>query len=380
MREEEKRVHELQALKDIAESLNEATELEGMLQHVLHKLLQAMNLETGWIFFIDRNGQHELAAEAALPPALLIENKKPMCEGRCWCVDKFVDGRLQKASNIMECKRLEDAIDQQWGDTKDITHHATIPLRAGEERFGLLNVASPRKMHFTKEELAFLEAIAFQIGTTIKRIKLVEQERQYILAAERNRLARDLHDSVKQLLFSITLTARGLQGRTTDEEMKGMLSYIGELSQEAMQEMKTLIWQLRPEGLENGLAHALQAYGSMLGIQIHVTIKGVLCLTQSQEETLWRIGQEAFNNCKKHAGCDEAFVTITVDKEKSSVTMTISDQGAGFSVKETQASLGLKSMKERAELTGGTFCIQSVQGKGTTIAVTLPLQKEREQK
>ncbi|MBO9129327.1 hypothetical protein J7Q84_06385 [Bacillus sp. 165] len=83
MREEEKRMHELQALKEIAESLNEATELERMLEQVLHKLLQAMNLETGWIFFINENGRHELAAYAALPPALLIEQKRPMCEGRC---------------------------------------------------------------------------------------------------------------------------------------------------------------------------------------------------------------------------------------------------------------------------------------------------------
>ena len=90
----------------------------------------------------------------------------------------------------------------------------------GSEKFGLLNVASPHKTHFSEEELALLEAIAFQIGTTIQRIQLVEKERKYVVVAERNRLARDLHDSVKQLLFSIMLTAKGTLNMTKDKNLQ----------------------------------------------------------------------------------------------------------------------------------------------------------------
>ncbi len=63
-----------------------------------------------------------------LPPALTWQKKKPMCEGDCWCVERFVNGRLEKATNIIECKRIEDAIECNWGETEDVTHHATIPL------------------------------------------------------------------------------------------------------------------------------------------------------------------------------------------------------------------------------------------------------------
>ena len=84
------------------------------------------------------------------------------------------------------------------------------------------------------------------------------KERKYVVVAERNRLARDLHDSVKQLLFSIMLTAKGTLNMTQDRDLQEMLSYIGELSQEALQEMTLLIWQLRPEGLEKGLAEAIK--------------------------------------------------------------------------------------------------------------------------
>lgn len=368
----EKEMRRLEALKEIAELLNEATDLQEMLEEVLYTLLQVMNLQTGWIFFIDEKGTHRMLVDTNLPPALTWKEKKPMCEGDCWCVNRFVNGRLEKATNIIECKRIEDAIEYNWGETEEITHHATIPLRAGAEKFGLLNVASPHKMHFSEEELALLESIAFQIGTTIQRIRLVEKERKYVVVAERNRLARDLHDSVKQLLFSIMLTARGTLDMTKDKELQEMLSYIGELSQEALQEMTLLIWQLRPEGLEKGLAEAVRNYGKLLGIQVEIRIDGVISIGDEIEEVLWRVSQEALHNCKKHASCEK--VSVSLKTENNKLNFQIEDDGIGF-IRETvrDSALGLKSMKERIELMKGTFRVRTKLGKGTKIEIQLPV-------
>lgn len=372
MNYDEKEMRRLEALKEIAELLNEATDLQEMLEKVLHTLLQVMNLQTGWVFFIDEKGTHRMLVDTNLPPALTWQEKKPMCEGDCWCVNRFVNGRLEKATNIIECKRIEDAIEYNWGETEEITHHATIPLRAGAEKFGLLNVASPHKTHFSEEELALLEAIAFQIGTTIQRIRLVEKERKYVVVAERNRLARDLHDSVKQLLFSIMLTARGTLDMTKNKELQEMLSYIGELSQEALQEMTLLIWQLRPEGLEKGLAEAVQNYGKLLGIQVAIRIEGVISIGDEIEEVLWRVSQEALHNCKKHASCERVSVNLKI--ENSKLRFQIEDDGIGF-VKEKvrDSALGLTSMKERIELMKGTFRIRTEPGQGTKIEIQLPV-------
>ncbi|OFD80254.1 sensor histidine kinase [Bacillus mycoides] len=369
---DEKEMHRLEALKEIAELLNEATSLPEMLEKVLHTLLQVMNLQTGWIFFIDESGKHRMLVDQNLPSALTWQEKKPMCEGDCWCVERFVNGRLEKATNIIECKRIEDAIECNWGETEDVTHHATIPLRAGSEKFGLLNVASPHKTHFSEEELALLEAIAFQIGTTIQRIQLVEKERKYVVVAERNRLARDLHDSVKQLLFSIMLTAKGTLNMTKDRDLQEMLSYIGELSQEALQEMTLLIWQLRPEGLEKGLAEAIQNYGKLLGIQVEVRIDGMVLIEDEIEEVLWRIGQEALHNCKKHASCEKVCVHLRIEDNK--LHFYIEDNGIGFIQDQVRESaLGLKSMKERIELMRGIFRIKAEPEKGTKIEIQLPV-------
>ncbi|KAA0547667.1 GAF domain-containing sensor histidine kinase [Bacillus sp. BGMRC 2118] len=354
--------------------LNQANDLTQMLPNVLRELLHVTGIKSGWIFLIDDKGEYKLAADYNLPEGLQWKYKQPLCEGSCWCVDKYQKGRLNRAANIMECKRIENVMEYNWGKTEGITHHATVPLRAGNESFGLLNVASPNKTYFSQEELALLEAIAFQIGTAIKRVQLTLQEQEIALLAERNRLARDLHDSVNQLLFSLMLTVRGTKEMTQEPEVKEMLSYIQDLSQEALQEMRALIWQLRPEGLEDGIGSALCSYGKVLGLDVQVEVQGVLELPSKVEEAMWRIGQEALNNCKKHALTKKCHVEINI-KDHRAVVMTIHDKGCGFHYTEGEKmpTIGLAGMKERAEYLGGSFNVVSQIGEGTTISVSLPV-------
>ncbi|WP_174730381.1 histidine kinase [Mesobacillus harenae] len=371
--EKKTRYLELTVLKEIAELLNESTEVLKLLSEVLQKLLHVTGLETGWIFLINEKGEYQLAAHKFLPPALSIQNYEPMCSGMCWCIDKYNRNKLDKATNIIECKRIEEALEERRGDTLGLTHHATVPLRAGEEKFGILNVGSPHKTHFIEEELALLESVAFQIGTALKRINLSHREQETALAGERNRLARDLHDSVNQLLFSLSLTARAGVEMTPDADVKHTFNYIQDLSQEALSEMRALIWQLRPEGLERGIISALKGYAQMLGLSLDTTITGVSNLPSMAEEALWRIGQEALANCKKHSG--ETSVSLVLKIKKNQVTMIVSDNGHGFNynVQTEIPSLGLRSMKERAEALNGKLKLNSKPGKGTAVTVTIPI-------
>jgi two-component system NarL family sensor kinase len=139
--------------------------------------------------------------------------------------------------------------------------------------------------------------------------------------------------------------------------------------------MRSLIWQLRPRGLEHGIVSSLTEYGKMLGLSIHTKVNGVIHLPQQVEEALWRIGQEALANCKKHAQTDEAYLEVKVNSRW--IVMKIFDEGSGFSYKESLElpSLGLKSMRLRTEQIGGTFKLQTSQGQGTTIEITIPLQR-----
>jgi two-component system, NarL family, sensor kinase len=368
----EKRLGELILLKDIAELLNKGTDILTVLSEVLKKLLHVTGLHTGWIFLIDDSGTYELAAKENLPPALLERDCAPMCHGKCWCIGKYRDGRLDKATNIIECKRLEEAIEWQRGETYGLTHHATVPLKAGNEKFGLLNIGSPSKTHFDTDELALLESVALQIGTALKRLKLTLLEQETALVAERNRLARDLHDSVNQLLFSLNLTARGGKELTQEKEVVETFDYIQDLAQEALHEMRALIWQLRPRGLENGIVSALSSYGEMLGLTLDVKVKGVVHLPARVEEVIWRIGQESMANCKKHSGQSEMMLEMNVDKNQ--VIFLLEDQGCGFLYDDKKhiPSIGLRSMKERTEEINGQFLIESYPGKGTKLQVLIP--------
>lgn len=359
-------------LKEIAELLNEETELEPMLQGALEKFLAGTAFQAGWIFFIEDNGRHTLLAHNDLPDALVEENCHFMKAGGCWCVNRFKKGALKKASNIIECKRIVDAIDTKRKGTGGITHHATVPLQSGAERFGLLNVATPGRSEFEEHELALLESAAFQIGSAIKRIQLTKKEQEIALMQERNRLARDLHDSVNQLLFSMTLTARGGVEMTGEEEVKETFVGLQSLAQEALTEMRALIWQLRPRGLEGGIIEAVKGYGDVLGLEVTTDIKGVLSLPSKVEESIFRITQEALTNCKRHANTDK--VSIVIEALSNEIILKIEDKGCGFHAEHIRSlpSVGMTSMQERTRMLGGSFEVDSAPGKGTAIRVSLP--------
>lgn len=359
-------------LKEIAELLNEETDLIPMLKGALSKFLSGTNFETGWIFFINEKGKSELIAHEHLPEALAFNGCQHLKKGGCWCVSRYRNHELEKASNIIECQRIEAAIEANIGDNANITHHATVPLQSGEERFGILNVASPNTVSYTEEELELLESVAFQMGSAIKRINLTKQEQEIALVQERNRLARDLHDSVNQLLFSVTLTARAGIEMSEQQEIKETFKEIQQLTQSALTEMRALIWQLRPKGLESGLIEAIKAYAEMLNIKLTVNVSGVIQFPSRVEETLFRITQEALNNVRKHAGVQEAIIYITVTS--TDILFVIKDEGRGFVIdpKLSLPSIGLQSIKDRAIAIGGTADWVSEIGKGTELLIRLP--------
>ena len=359
-------------LKEIAELLNEETELVPMLKGALHKFLAGTKFDSGWIFFIPPKGKSELIVHEGLPEALSYNGCDHLKKGGCWCVSRYRNDELKKASNIMACQRIESAIAAKVGDHENITHHATVPLQSGQEKFGLLNVASKDTTHFSDEDLNLLESVAFQMGSAIKRIALTNEQQEIALVQERNRLARDLHDSVNQLLFSVTLTARAGIEMSEEEHIKETFKEIQHLTQDALTEMRALIWQLRPKGLESGLVEAIKSYGEMLGLKLTVNVAGVIQLPSRVEETAFRITQEALNNIRRHAGVKEAELFINVTP--TDILLVVKDRGRGFIVgtHTDLPSFGIESIKDRAHAAGGTADWVSELGKGTELLIRLP--------
>ena len=368
----------LALLKEIAEFLNEETEMYSMTQGALKYLIEGSNFTTGWIFFINSVGEHELVSHVALPQSLTADHCHYIKDGSCCCVKAFNQRRLMKASNIVNCSRINLASKAFPSQNDNITHHATVPLKSGQEQFGILNVASPNTEIYSDEDLELLESVAFQLGSAIKRIYLTDREKEAAKINERNRLARDLHDSVNQMLFSVKLTAHAAYGMSNESIAKQAFKTIEETSQNAVNEMRALIWQLKPVGLEQGLIHALTAYSKLIFAasfsQLNVNVEGLIDLSNEIEENIYRALQECINNVKKHADTNK--MDLTLKQMNDILYIDVIDYGQGFEIDNVQiaSSHGINNIKQRVKLLRGKVTFHSQPTKGTQIQFTIPIK------
>ncbi len=210
---------------------------------------------------------------------------------------------------------------------------------------------------------------------------LQQSEMEHAITEERNRLARDLHDSVTQSIYSLTLLAeagkRMIKGGdfTHAEDNQNRL---GEIAQQALQEMRLLVYELRPqvlqtEGLVGALEHRLEAVERRAGIDARLHVELAIDLPPNLDEELFHICMEALNNALKHAKASEVVVSLHTDE--NALFLTIEDNGRGFdpAIAGSQGGMGLSSMTERVEKIRGTLSIQSGIGTGTEISVMVPL-------
>ena len=206
------------------------------------------------------------------------------------------------------------------------------------------------------------------------------QAAELAASQERSHLARELHDSVTQALFSMGLTLRTLELLldTDPEGVSSKVAELRELQQDALAEMRTLIFELRPSSLESdGLIQALRTHATAVqrrtGLTIVVDAEPVDRLPLAMEEALYRIGQEAIHNVVKHANASSVTIRIAKDGDDR-LRLTVSDDGDGFDPTEVpRGHLGLLGMRQRIDLVGGELDVESAAGKGTTIDAVVPL-------
>ncbi|HEY8177951.1 MAG TPA: sensor histidine kinase, partial [Candidatus Limnocylindria bacterium] len=196
---------------------------------------------------------------------------------------------------------------------------------------------------------------------------------------ERANLARELHDSVTQALFSMGLTARALEllFDRDPEAARAKLAELKELQKDALAEMRTLIFELRPQGLEtDGLAQALRNHGAAVqgrtGLAVSVEVESEERLPLDIEEAFYRVAQEALHNVVKHANAHTARIELRRTGRK--VRLTVEDDGTGFDPAEiARGHLGLIGMQQRAERIGAELEVGHRPGNGTRVRMTLPL-------
>jgi two-component system NarL family sensor kinase len=318
--------------------------------------------------------------------------------GSCLCLDTFLEGDLEGAANInvLRCSRLKNAERDKDPSSLGLRFHASVQIYAGETPIGVLNVASEDWRELEEEELQLLHIIGDQIGLAIQRARLSAEHTQaaarLATIEERNRLAREIHDTLAQGLTAITL-----QLETADALVMSRPERAGEairraldLARANLEEARRSMIDLRAASLQNHtLPEALAALvreTAQEGIEIeyhYAPTQNFPTLPQRLETALYRIAQEALSNAYKHAQPQHISLALTI--EDVEVCLTVQDDGCGFHPDEvTQAAqasrtssghFGLTGISERVKLLGGVLCIQSEPGAGTCLSVCVSLEE-----
>lgn len=376
----QRRNRELSILNAIAQALNREVDLAQALHAALAQGVELLDLQTGWIWTLrEETGDSYLAASQNLPPALA--NAPRRMEGSCYCLDTYRAGDLDGAANVnvVTCSRLNGLVD----GTDGLRYHASIPLYAHGKKLGVLNVASTDWRELAPDDLRLLYTVGDLVSIAIERARLFARSAQLGAAEERNRLAREIHDTLAQGLAAIALqleTADALlESETNPERVRQAVQQALALTRANLEEARRSVLDLRAAPLEGRtLTEALAALAAQPEwAQQHLRVKfgatgDSRSLPVRVEAGLYRIAQEALTNAALHARASH--VTLHLETQTEQVKLTLEDNGYGFDpARIPKGRYGLIGLNERVKLLGGKLQLQSSPGAGTRVEVVIPL-------
>jgi signal transduction histidine kinase len=369
--------NQLEALYRADDELSRHLRLDDVLQSLVNISVELMHADKGSLLVWDdqREKMYARATYGFKPETVAIMS---FSKGQGLAGKVALSGEPA----IVEDTRLDGRVTPAIIEAEKIRGIMQIPIRVAGEVFGTFSADYLQPHRFTEQEKRLLSAFAQRAGLAIEKARLFEREEQIAIMQERNRLARDLHDSVSQSLYGLSLyaeVASQLLKSGDVERIDQNLRELKAMALNALGEMRLLIYELRPSAFEEeGLVAAIQtrldAVEGRVGLVTNFVVKGEVSLPLQVEEGLYRITQEALNNVLKHAQAKS--VAITLSQDKNMVHLEVADDGVGFdAVKACEAGcMGLHSMKERAQEMDAEFEIISQLGSGARVIVRRPVQ------
>jgi ligand-binding sensor domain-containing protein/signal transduction histidine kinase len=378
------RVKELATLLSVSQEVTSTLELEPLLSQILDELKKVVDYDVATVRRLIR-GNMELKAHRWLYPqegrpspnlpvasipivrkmvqsrqAILVDDHQfdPGIVGDRELYRGNLTGEVLQASRTLMC----------------------VPLVIKDETIGMLILGHHQANFWDEEEKGLVQAFANQAAVAIVNAELYEKAGEAATLEERTRLARELHDSATQSLYSATLfseAGKELAAAGDTDSAQHYLTRVGEVVHQALKDMRLLVFQLRPpllekEGLVMALQHRLDAVEKRAGIDARLISDQLPRLSDPVSEELYSITLEALNNTLKHAQTDSVRITISCDEDK--VDLEVRDDGQGFDPQDAyNGGMGLTNMAERAAKLDGDLTIDSNIGQGTSIRVIVPI-------
>lgn len=376
------RTHELTTLREVSHIITSTLDLEALLLLVLDQLMEVVDYSGAAIqimqddVLVMRASRRPdgLAAKVKVNfqpsriPTIqaILETQHPV-----FLADVRQDEALVEAYEIASREPVEKTFPY-------IRSWMGVPLIVRGRVVGMLSLAHREVGRYEEKDAQLVQAFADQAAIAMHNAELYQRAQTTAVADERSRIARELHDSVTQALYGVTLyadaTRLALEAGETDIVAENIME-LRAMAREAMLDMRLLIFELRPpiveeEGLVTALQTRLEAVEARSGIRADLRIRGERRLPLTVETELYRIAQEALTNVIKHAEATEVAVSLRFDEAQ--VCLEIEDNGVGFDTASgPNGGMGLSSIQERAAKIRGDLLVQSTPGQGTMLRVTL---------
>lgn len=371
------REHELHVLYEIMSIASEIQEEESLLKRSLATTLQAVNCCTGVIHLTEANSPRlKIAADENYPVEL-----DTFLQLRGYSADLWT--KVYQGNSVVEVRDLPtQSYTETTGPEVQQLSYLGVPIHSREKIVGVLSLFCEDERILEPGVRQLVSTIADQIGLALEATHKRQRDREALILEERQRLARDLHDSVSQGLYGLVLSAdvgRKLIKLKAYAQLSDTLTDIGEAAIQSLKEMRLMLFELRPlafdsYGLVGALDLRLNTVERRAGMQTSLEYTGEEYYPRHLDLEIYRIATEALNNSLKHAHASMVRVTLNATQEQ--FELTIEDDGKGFdSSQKHTGGIGLSSMKERSSRIGGTITIDTTPEFGTRVKLVVPLHK-----
>jgi signal transduction histidine kinase len=367
----------------IAMAISQPLELKEMLDIALRRALELTGLEAGTVYLVDdRAKELTLVVHHGLSQTVVqgVDGMK---------FDEGLTGRAARSEelivveNVSEDPRLTRMVIKKEG----FQFQASVPLKSKDRVLGVITMASRGRRPFTPQEVTILTAIGQQIGMAIENVELYKQVQGMAALEERERIGRELHDGLAQVLGYLHLKSEALERLLSSGQVaqaQAELQYMQEVARGAYGDLREAILGLRTTitpgaGLIPTLTEYLHKFSRQSGISARLVMSddAKMEFTPAVDVELLRIIQEALTNTRKHSQASKAWIRFEADD--AGAVITVGDDGQGFDPssigQDGQEHFGLKTMKERAESVGGTLHVSTQPGQGMRVIVQLPLSR-----
>jgi PAS domain S-box-containing protein len=374
-----------EALSRALDAIARETSPDRIVEHVLRTMIKQLDAHSSsaWLRdeasglmnleFVLEDGEFKTKSDATLTAI----GVSPSYEGAWQCPEMYCDGMPHILEDIRE------GPDFPWRANllaKGVLSILSVPMLVAGKAAGVIEIRFARKRAFMAEEVDLAQALANQAMLAIQLARLSAQSRQSAIIAERNRMARDIHDTLAQGFTGVIMHLEAAEEAISRQRPEFVASHVrgaGEIARDGLREARRSVQALRPLALEEKkLSEALKALINKMTegttIQATVSLQGeVRELPPEWEANILRIGQEALTNVLRHAGASQVHAQLAYDN--LDVRMRLRDNGRGFDPAKRHEGFGLRGIRERVVSMGGTLSLQSAEGRGTVVAIKLPL-------